>query len=120
MVGKEQTLQLSRPSHCPGFLINMSLAHYIFCNLSGEDASEETDLSVNPFALSTSNEELYLDDPKKTLRGFFEREGSHNLFFTVILLILCTPKRYSFYIKGCELEYKVEEKGYSNFVCRVE
>lgn len=66
------------------------------CNWGmGEDADEEEDLTVNPFALSTANEELYLDDPKKTLRGWFEREGY-------------------------ELEYDVEEKGFRTFVCRVQ
>ncbi|XP_054714718.1 kanadaptin-like [Uloborus diversus] len=60
-----------------------------------EDADEEEDLTENPFAVSTPNEELYIDDPKKTLRNWFEREGY-------------------------EVEYNVEEKGFKTFMCRVQ
>lgn len=63
-----------------------------------EDAVDEEkfpDMQKNPFAELANNEDLYIEDPKKALRNWFEREGY-------------------------ELEFKVEEKGYAQFHCRID
>ncbi len=67
-----------------------------------EDAVEDEsnpDMALNPFSMgdsgATPNESKYIDDPKKTLRGWFEREGF-------------------------ELDYKCEERGYATFHCTVD
>lgn len=60
----------------------------------GEDADEETDLQENPYAC-IADDDLVLEDPKKTLRGWFEREGY-------------------------DLQYQTEEKGLGQFLCWVE
>ena len=41
-----------------------------------DDAAEENPDAENPYADSSlTDESLYLDDPKKSIKGFFEREG---------------------------------------------
>ncbi|XP_053315061.1 kanadaptin [Spea bombifrons] len=61
----------------------------------GEDALEE-DNDENPIAMEfqEDREALYLDNPKKTLQGFFDREGE-------------------------ELEFEYEERGVSIWLCRI-
>ncbi|GAB6031709.1 hypothetical protein CHUAL_009458 [Chamberlinius hualienensis] len=62
----------------------------------GDDAEEDESNDINPFALENDNvnDESYFDDPKKTLRGWFEREGY-------------------------DLQYNVEEIGQAHFLCKV-
>ena len=52
-----------------------------------DDAVDEEkfpDMQKNPFAELANNEDLYIEDPKKALRNWFEREG-YELEFKVIL-----------------------------------
>merc|ERR1712059_30928 len=65
----------------------------------GDDEVDEEqfpDMEKNPFAELANNESLYIDDPKKCLKNWFEREGYE-----------------------CP-EYTVEEKGPANFYCRID
>ncbi|KAL1489383.1 hypothetical protein ABEB36_014290 [Hypothenemus hampei] len=59
-----------------------------------DDANNDDETFENPYA-STTNEELYVDDPKKCLRGFFEREG-------------------------LDLDYDCTDQGMGQFLCKVE
>lgn len=63
---------------------------------ANEDDEPEVDMTKNPFSIESTSDNLSIDDPKKTLRGWFEREGFEN------------P------------EYKCEEKGYATFTCTVD
>ena len=40
-----------------------------------EDAEEFPDMKKNPFSELANNESLYVEDPKKCLKNWFEREG---------------------------------------------
>ena len=60
--------------------------------VESDEEEEERPESVNPFSLP---EELDLEDPKKTLKGCFEREGY-------------------------EVEYVCEDQGFGNHMCRIE
>ena len=64
------------------------LSHDFFNNIQnslcvlGDDAQEEE--GENPFANlinNPENEKLYIDDPKKALKGYFEREGTWYFFY---------------------------------------
>lgn len=60
----------------------------------GEDAEDENPLAENPFSITDDvqvDENVYLDDPKKTLRGWFEREG-YELEYRVYLLSIRANK----------------------------
>ncbi len=42
-----------------------------------DDAEAEPDLENNPFALDVAeHEDLYIEDPKKALKNYYEREGN--------------------------------------------
>jgi len=63
--------------------INLGILVYIIyyhinCDViypTDDDAEDVDPSAVNPFSTEATAEPLNLDDPKKTLRGWFEREG---------------------------------------------
>ena len=74
--------------------VSLHLFPFLFI---GDDAEENDPLAPNPFSSeAVVGEELHLDDPKKTLRGWYEREGYD------------------------EPEYIIEESGHGRYKCTVE
>jgi len=61
--------------------------------LLADDAEEESDMRENPFAINFEASDSF-DNPKKTLRSWFDREGF-------------------------DLEYDCREKAPGQFVCRI-
>ena len=58
----------------------------------GEDATEDPD--ENPFAtasLAPEHEHLYVDDPKRALKGFYEREGILAFLYVCVLFTMKYP-----------------------------
>ena len=57
---------------------------YVMITAAGEDAEadDSNEESVEAVLPAPMQEELYIEDPKKALRGFFEREGIFNPFTT--------------------------------------
>lgn len=74
LMEQEDNRELKKP---PPSTEDSSLSSGISWGMN-EDAEEENPNEENPFAIieePSANEDLYLDDPKKALKNWFEREG---------------------------------------------
>ena len=117
----------SIPGECP-ITYNTCLRCITLLFTLGDDAVGESDMEENPFSLDVAeNEELYIDDPKKALKGYFEREGmirtNTKISTKIYLHIYACYKHLGtvFQIAGCDLpEYVFEELGFGKHLCRVE
>jgi len=65
-------------------------------NWTGDDAeAEDSDEESGATVLAApTQEELYIEDPKKALRGFFEREGRLLLQYTCQFHGVLLPRPY--------------------------
>lgn len=60
----------------PFFLEEMLLFSKSFCFVFSDEDDVVEETVENPFS-TLDNEELYINDPKKSLKGYFEREGQY-------------------------------------------
>ena len=65
---------------CFAAYVKVDFVFFYFFFTSADDAEDMG--GENPYAsLVAENESLYIDDPKKALKGFYDREGELFFFF---------------------------------------
>jgi len=73
-------------------IVQVMLLMMYLIDCSGDDAEADDSDEDSGMTVSAepTQEELYIEDPKKALRGFFEREGRY-FYFTYTVSLSASP-----------------------------